>query len=134
MSETAQRIYLPGAYTLQVERLAVGLQHVPYVTVAKLNAADPEARAFLAAAFSSSVTERLPSVLLYPEASTGFVRFKGKGLGRPRTGGTDSHSGFRMPTVSCCTPCTSCLSPYHTQSLRTHSRCAGAADTHGIRT
>ncbi len=64
----------------QVERLAVGLQHVPYVTVAKLNAADPEARAFLAAAFSCSVTERLPSVLLYPEASTGFVRFKGKGL------------------------------------------------------
>lgn len=66
----------------QVERLATGLRHCPTVRVAKLDASSPEAAAFLNAAFGGRLAERrLPAVLLYPEAATGYVRLKGGCVG-----------------------------------------------------
>ncbi|KAG2425609.1 hypothetical protein HYH02_014983 [Chlamydomonas schloesseri] len=63
----------------EVERLATGLRHCPTVRVAKLDASSPEATAFLNAAFGGRLAERrLPAVLLYPEAATGYVRLKGR--------------------------------------------------------
>ncbi|GLC37454.1 hypothetical protein PLESTF_001450600 [Pleodorina starrii] len=63
----------------EVERLATGLRHAPSVVVAKLNAADPDTRAFLSGTFPSiSLTDQLPAVLLYPEAATGYIRLKGR--------------------------------------------------------
>ncbi len=60
-----------------MERLATGLRHSPSVVVAKINAAAPEARSFLTSAFPGLI-DRLPAVLLYPEAATGFIRLKGE--------------------------------------------------------
>ncbi|KAG2426981.1 hypothetical protein HXX76_012765 [Chlamydomonas incerta] len=67
------------AMETEVERLATGLRHCPTVRVAKLDASSPEAAAFLNAAFGGRLAERrLPAVLLYPEAATGYVRLKGR--------------------------------------------------------
>ncbi|GIM14183.1 hypothetical protein Vretimale_17117 [Volvox reticuliferus] len=61
----------------EIERLATGLRHSPAVQVAKLNAAEPDTCAFLAATFPG-LRDRLPAVLLYPEAATGYIRLKGR--------------------------------------------------------
>ncbi|KAG2485472.1 hypothetical protein HYH03_015848 [Edaphochlamys debaryana] len=65
------------AMEYEIERLALGLAHARSVSVARLNAADPEARAFLAAALPGSTERhRLPGVLVYPEGATGYFRLK----------------------------------------------------------
>lgn len=58
----------------QVERLACGLLHEPSLAVAALDISSKEAAQF--AQRILGVTS-LPAVLLYPEASPGFLRYAG---------------------------------------------------------
>jgi hypothetical protein len=62
-------------FRIQVERLACGLLHEPSLAVAALDTSSKEAAEF--AQRILGVTS-LPAVLLYPEASPGFLRYAGE--------------------------------------------------------
>lgn len=60
---------------MQVERLASGLRHEPAFVAAALDASSSEASTFVS---NMLKVDSVPSVLLYPEAARGCLKFLGK--------------------------------------------------------
>lgn len=59
---------------VQVERLASGLAHEPAFVAAALDVSNKEASTFVANMLN---VDRVPAVLLYPEAARGCLKFLG---------------------------------------------------------
>lgn len=96
---------MPCVADMQVERLASGLRHEPAFVASALDVSSSEAATFVS---NMLQVDSVPSVLLYPEAARGCLKFLGALLlAEQRFVGATVHTGavLRQRGRWCCAAC-----------------------------
>lgn len=90
---------MPCVADMQVERLASGLRHEPAFVASALDVSSSEAATFVS---NMLQVDSVPSVLLYPEAARGCLKFLGALLRAKVSGCNAAHTGAVPCRGRCC--------------------------------